>query len=278
MTDAQSQENEYRILVADDEPIVHQMMARIISSSGLPVRLAATASCAEDALAIAKSTCPDICFLDIQMEEMSGLELAANIEDALGYKPVIVYVTAHRRFEYAQEAVRVGAMDYLVKPISTKAVLEALTRAVSRLEALRLDRIEKERLKQQLDAIAPATVAAVGPADRARRAEIVRAMKEFVEQNYAKPIGLSDVGDYLNFSAGYVGSLFKSEVGMSFRAYLRRVRIARAKELMRDPRLNLTEIAQRVGYNDISYFSQSFLQEAGVRPSEYRGGGRNWPK
>ncbi len=278
VTDVGRDENEYRVLVVDDERIVHQMMARIVGSSKLPLRMAGAASSAEEAITIARDVRPDICLLDIEMGEVSGLELVAGLEDALGYRPIVMYVTAHRRFEYAQEAVRLGAIDYIVKPISAKAVVAALARAVNKLEADRLDLIEAERIRRQLESVLPATVSTAGPADRARRADIAHALRSYVDENYAKPISLSDAADHLNFSAGYVGSLFKSELGISFKAYLRRVRVARAKELMRDQRLNLTEIAQRVGYTDVSYFSQSFLEETGVRPSEYRGGGRNWPR
>jgi two-component system response regulator YesN len=129
-----------------------------------------------------------------------------------------------------------------------------------------------------LGSVLPAAVSHVGPAGETRQKSIARAAREYVEQHHAEPLSLTDVSDHLNFSPGYLGALFKAEYGIPLKAYLRRVRIARAKELMRDPRLNLTEVALRVGFEDISYFSQSFLEETGVRPSEYRGGGRHWPK
>lgn len=278
MTGVDHEESIYRVLVVDDEPIVHQMMARIIGASGLRLCLAGTASSGAEALAAAHELRPDICLLDIQMDDMTGLDLAAGLEETLGYRPAIVYVTAHRRFEYAQEAVRLGAVDYLVKPISRENVLNALARAISGLESSRLEQLEAEQLRRQLESVLPATVSQAGPAETARRSHIARAVRDYVDANFAEPISLTDVSDHLNFSSGYLGSLFKAEFGISFKEYLRRVRVARAKELMKDHRLNLSEIAQQVGYADISYFSQSFLQETGVRPSEYRGGGRNWPK
>lgn len=278
MTDIDPSDSSYQVLVVDDEPIVHQMIGRIIGESDLPLRLAATASSGSEALALARGIRPDICLLDIQMDDMTGLELAAGMEQDLGYRPAIIYVTAHRRFEYAQEAVRLGAVDYLVKPIPRKSVLTALGRAIARLEAARLEQLEAQHLKRQLEAVLPATVARAGPAEATRRSNIAHAVRDYVDAHFGEPIGLSDVSDHLNFSSGYLGSLFKAEYGVSFKEYLRRVRVARAKELMQDPTLNLTEIAQRVGYTDISYFSESFLQETGVRPSEYRGGGRNWPR
>jgi len=267
-----------RLIIVDDEPIVHRMVAQIIDQSDLPVTVAGAFASGPEALAAASELSPDIALLDIQMDEMNGLELAHNISEKLGYRPIVIYLTAHRSFDYAQEAMRLGAMDYLVKPIRRADVLAALGRAVRRVEAERLERIERERLRNQLGSVLPAAVSHVGPAEETRQRSIARAAREFVDEHYAEPLSLADVSDHLNLSPGYLGAIFKAEYGIPLKAYLRRVRIARAKELMRDPRMNLTEVALRVGFEDISYFSQSFLQETGVRPSEYRGGGRRWPK
>lgn len=267
-----------RLIIVDDEPIVHRMVTRIIDQSDLPLKVVGTFESGPEALGAVPDLSPDICLLDIQMGEMNGLELAQNLSERLGYRPIVIYLTAHRSFDYAQEAMRVGAMDYLVKPIRQADVLAALGKAVGIVEAKRLERIEHERLREQLESVLPAALSHVGPAGETRQKSIARAAREYVEQHYAEPLSLTDVSDHLNFSPGYLGAIFKAEYGIPIKAYLRRVRIARAKELMRDPTLNLTEVALRVGFEDISYFSQSFLEETGVRPSEYRGGGRHWPK
>ncbi len=268
----------YRVLVVDDEPIVHSMMERILCGCGLPVALAGTASSGEEAIQKAHIVHPQICLLDIQMGEMNGFELASRLGESLGYQPAVIFITAYRRFEYAQQAIRLGAVDYVVKPIRRENVIEALRATVSRLQAERLERIEKERIMEILGSIMPAAVTPDGPAACSRVASIARAAREFVDEHYSEPITLSTVADRLSLSSGYLGQIFKADSGVSFRAYLRRVRVTRAKELMTDLTLNLSQIADRVGYDDISYFSRSFLEETGVRPNEYRGGGRRWPR
>lgn len=278
MTHNDSVQNTCKLLVVDDEPIVHRMIERIVHASELPLDMVGAFSSGAEALAAAAELRPHICLLDIEMSEMNGLELARHLIDLLGYKPVVIYLTAHRSFDYAQEAVRVGAIDYLVKPIRRTDVLAAMGRAVGLVEAARLDQIEHQRLRGQLESVLPAALSSVGPAEQTRQASIAQAARVFIDEHYAEPLSLADVSADLNFSPGYLGALFKAEYGIPLKAYLKRVRIARAKELMHDPRLNLTEVALRVGYEDISYFSQCFLDETGVRPSEYRGGGRHWPK
>lgn len=278
MTYTDSVQNTCKLLVVDDEPIVHSMIERILEGSGLPIAMVGAFTSGLGAIQAARELCPQICILDIEMGEMNGLELAGRLIDTLGYRPVIVYLTAHRRFDYAQEAVRLGAIDYLVKPIRRIDVLATLGKAVSRVEATRLEHNEAVRLRKQLESILPAAVSSAGPAEETRHSSVARTARQYIDEHYAEPICLADVADHLHFSPGYLGALFKAEFGIPLKAYLRRVRMARAKELMRDPRLNLTEVALRVGYEDISYFSQCFLDETGVRPSEYRGGGRHWPK
>lgn len=278
MDEQNLQEMSYRLIVVDDEPIVHSMVERIVRESDLPLNVAGAFASAHEALAAAPGLLPHICLLDIEMAGMNGLELGKRLCDALACKPEIVYLTAHRKFDYAQQAVRLGALDYLVKPIRARDVISALAKAIGSVEAARLKQTETQRLRDQLGSVLPAVVSSAGPADKTRQAAIARAAMQYVDKHYSKPISLADVAEHLNFSSGYLGSMFKAEYGIALKAYLKRVRIARAKELMLDPRLNLTEVAQRVGFEDISYFSQCFLEETGVRPSEYRGGGRRWPK
>lgn len=73
---------------------------------------------------------------------------------------------------------------------------------------------------------------------------------------------------YLN--ADYLARLFKKEVGMSIGAYLHECRIQEAKKLLLQAELPINEVAQRVGYDNFSYFSYLFRKRTGVSPNEYR--------
>ncbi|HEY3297127.1 MAG TPA: response regulator [Armatimonadota bacterium] len=264
----------YRILAVDDEPIVHRMVAAILEDSDLPVRIVGTASSGEDALRLAHELQPDVCILDINMEGMNGLELAARLSEVLESRPRIVYLTAYDRFEYAQQAIRVGADEYILKPIRRQELLAALGKIVNSLQSERISKLEMESARQYLGALAPA---AEKPAE-SRVASIVRDVRQYIEDHYAEDISLTTAADDLCLSAGYLGSVFKGGSGFSFRAYLRAVRVNHAKKLMQESRHNLSEIAQSVGYEDVNYFSQAFLAETGVRPGEYRGSGKRWVK
>lgn len=74
----------------------------------------------------------------------------------------------------------------------------------------------------------------------------------------------------MNISPYYFSKLFKEEAGENFIEYLTKVRIAHAKELLRNPALSIKEICILSGYSDPNYFSRIFKKQEGLTPSEYR--------
>lgn len=74
----------------------------------------------------------------------------------------------------------------------------------------------------------------------------------------------------LGISSGYLGSLFKEEMGVSLRKYARNMRINRAIQLFYYPELSISEIAFRCGFSDVFYFSKAFKEYTGKSPRQYR--------
>ncbi|SKA98087.1 two-component system, response regulator YesN [Caloramator quimbayensis] len=98
----------------------------------------------------------------------------------------------------------------------------------------------------------------------------IRISKQFINENYMKPITLKEVSDYVGFNDSYFSYLFKKENGITFLDYLSEVRMNKAKELLKNTDLSVAEICERVGYNDLKYFVKSFKKFTGIKPSEYR--------
>ncbi|HEY3417335.1 MAG TPA: response regulator [Armatimonadota bacterium] len=271
-------ENRYQVMSVDDEPIVHKMLAQIIGDSDLPLALVDTALSGSEALKKAPEIRPHIFIVDIHMEDIDGLELVDRLQALLDYRPHFIYLSAFNNFEYAQRALHLGAVEYLLKPINREELLAAFKRAINALQAERVKRLELEHLQGRLASLLPQLGIDAERPRESRNAALARAVRQYVEEHYCERISLASVADHLQLSPGYLGSLFKQESGVAFRAFLRAVRITHAKEMMSDPRFNLTEVARAVGYDDLNYFSQAFLEESGMRPSEYRGEGRRWAK
>lgn len=122
----------FRVLVADDEPLARSMVATLLRADE---EIEAVFECADSKTAqdVIRHKRPDIVFLDIEMPEVTGLDLARELtEDG----PVVVFVTAFSR--YAPEAFDVNASDYVLKPFSDQRFAEAVNRAKRRVRERRL--------------------------------------------------------------------------------------------------------------------------------------------
>ncbi len=91
-----------------------------------------------------------------------------------------------------------------------------------------------------------------------------------IEKNYAQDISLKTMAYELNINAAYLGQLFKSETGQLFSAYLNRIRIQNAEKLLLETNDTLSEVSQKCGYANISYFYNIFKKSTGQTPSQYR--------
>lgn len=91
-----------------------------------------------------------------------------------------------------------------------------------------------------------------------------------IKQNYDKDICVSDLADTVNISTRYLSKIFKEDTGVTIMQYLNNYRINRSIDLILNSTLPITTIAQKVGMNDISYFSKQFKKTIGESPSSYR--------
>jgi two-component system LytT family response regulator len=125
---------DWRVLLVDDEPPALKRMAVLVSRvPGFSV----VATCAHggEAVAATLETQPDVVLLDIQMPGITGIDVVREVGADM---PLVIFVTAHD--EFALDAYRLRAFDYLVKPVDADQLRDSLERAGSRLRADRLCR------------------------------------------------------------------------------------------------------------------------------------------
>ncbi|MDO9164210.1 MAG: sigma-54 dependent transcriptional regulator [Methylococcaceae bacterium] len=134
-----------RILVVDDEPDIRRLISEILQDEGYQV---ATAENAAEARALKKTTSPDLILLDIWMPDSDGITLLREWVTEKKLLSPVVMMSGHGSVEAAVEATRLGAYDFLEKPLSMAKLLLIVERA---LEASNLQ-IENAGLKQQLSA------------------------------------------------------------------------------------------------------------------------------
>jgi AraC-like DNA-binding protein/ligand-binding sensor protein len=99
---------------------------------------------------------------------------------------------------------------------------------------------------------------------------LVRRARAYILANQADPIDLAKVAQAMHVSTFYFCKLFKKATGLTFTEYLSRVRVEKAKHLLLNPHLRISEIAYDVGFQSLTHFNRVFRQVAGQSPSEYR--------
>jgi DNA-binding response OmpR family regulator len=133
------------ILIVDDETSLRQTLARILQRAGFEVT---TAAAGNEALALLTQQSFDLIYLDIRMPDISGLEVLKTIHAKLPELPVILF-TAQPDLNSAVEALRSGAIDYLLKPLKPQTVID---RTQSILASKQKERRKRE-LQRQIDAL-----------------------------------------------------------------------------------------------------------------------------
>ena len=105
-----------RVFIADDEMWIIIGLKKLIEKSGLPFQVIGEANNGVAALEEIEEKKPDVLFTDIRMPGYNGLELMEKL-NGKGLSPKVVFISGYADFEYAQSAIRLGAFDYLIKPI-----------------------------------------------------------------------------------------------------------------------------------------------------------------
>ena len=121
--------NVIKAIIVDDEQRARNVLSNLIKRCDLDIDILAQCSCLEDAVAKIKELQPDVVFLDVQMPNYAGYEIA-NFFEEMNFD--IIFVTAFD--EYAIKAFELSAIDYLVKPIDRKRLIEAVDKLQNKIE------------------------------------------------------------------------------------------------------------------------------------------------
>ena len=141
-------------LIADDEPLLREALTRQLAQAWPELEVVAQARNGREAIRFFEAKRPDICFLDVHMPGVSGIEAARQI----GRRAHLVFVTAYD--QYAVQAFAQGVLDYLVKPVEPARLAETVARLMERLRAAQpatnTDALLQQLAQQLQRAAAPA--------------------------------------------------------------------------------------------------------------------------
>lgn len=250
-----------KVLVVDDEAIVRKGIVLETDWKALNCVVVGEASNGEEGLEAVERFRPDLIVCDIKMPKMSGIEMLTTIRERGDNTPVI-FLTAYSDFSYAQQAIRLSASDYLLKPFEDGELEKTVLKICGQIQ----DRRKSSNETRAEDVLSEDLIAKKGD-----KSKYVSEAIRYIGENFGNPdISIKTVADSIGISEGHLSHVFKSETEYTVNAYITRYRIKAAMRLLEDCRYKVYEVAEMVGYRDITYFSTTFKKVTGFNPSDYQ--------
>ncbi|MFS0643600.1 response regulator [Siminovitchia sp. 179-K 8D1 HS] len=241
----------YTILLVDDEKWVRTALKHTIARTGLPFEVVGECTNGLEALDFLKEHSVDLVMTDVRMAVMDGLAFVTSLVNE-NRQTDCVMISGYDEFHYVQHALRSGVIDYLLKPVE----LEDMKKCLEKWEKLRLKNNHPENTF-------------VKEPDPSELSTVEKVMR-YVKSKMPGEVTLAETANYVHLNPSYLSKLFKDKTNQNFVDYVIEIRMDEAKKLLETTSLRINEIADRLGYSDITYFSNLFKRKTGVTPSEYR--------
>ena len=227
------------ILIVDDEPLVRASLRFALKELTMGCQVVGEAENGEDALEQYRHLLPDVEITDVRMPGMNGLDFIETVRRT-DHVTQFIIVSGFSEFEYARQAIRFGVRDYVLKPVKSQELGDALINCMDRIT------------------------------------EVCEAMPEgrklvsYIQEHYGSPLKLDQLSTLFNFSPKYISCLVKNEVGLAFSDFLISLRMKRAAELLGRTHQDVQTISRSVGYDDTQYFHRIFKKTTGKTPLQFR--------
>lgn len=260
----------YKVVIVEDEKRVRQGIVMGTDWSKINCAVMGEASNGEEGIGIIRKCRPDIVITDIRMPKMTGLEMIQAIQE-YDLSPCVIFLTAYDDFAYAQQALKLGAVDYLLKPFKDGQLEEAVLGVIAKKQ-------KEEQRREQENSELRDELRGDLHLDKGNKSKYIMDAIAYIGQNYANPnISVGDVAESLGISEGHLSFLFRKETDSTLMAYVTKCRMRAAMNLLKNYRCKVYEAAEQAGYRDITYFSKTFKKYVGVSPSEYQSRYRGEP-
>ncbi|MDP4181964.1 MAG: response regulator [Bacillota bacterium] len=289
-----------KVVIIDDEEIIREGLRKIIDWESMNCEIIGEAEDGEEGLELINSLQPDIIFTDIRMSSKSGLEMISEIK-CIKEDSKIIILTGFRDFEYAQEAIKLGAFRFLLKPSKVEEISQAVKDAIKEIKKIKAKKEQYKLLVKKANEINGSKKYYLpefqdanndssnsdysvfnleGSEDKSNSKEsgestknskyLVNRALAYLKVNFSKNINLKTLSEELYISTWYLSKLLKKETGNNFIDILNNIRVEEAKKLLGDPKYKIYEIAEVVGFSDVTYFYRLFKKLTGMTPMEYK--------
>ena len=249
-----------KILVVDDEEIIVQGLISIISQFESIPFIVKGSDNVYAALDLFDELEPELIIIDINMPVMNGFDFIRQICQRKQDTKFLI-LTGHDEFDYARQAVRFKAVDYLLKPVDRNELYNVI-------EKVNMDILGNGNVTERyLEVIKPF----IKEFDKQKLSYHLLKILDYIDKYYNKNISLTQLSEYSGLNANYICMLFKREMDISYLNYLDIVRLKRASYfLVNDHKKTIIEIAKTIGYQTERQLYKMFKKKIGITPNQFR--------
>ncbi len=209
-------------------------------------------------LEMALSVLPDLIISDIMMPGMDGLEMCGQLKNDIRTSHIpIILLTAKAGKESRIKGLRTGADDYLIKPFDSQVLRLKVENMIEQTRRV------QEKFSNELS-IRPGKVR-MQSMDEKFLQKVMTIIEEEMGNEF---FSVDDLAANVGFSTSQLNRKLKALVNETSNQLIRHFRLIRAKELIEQKAASVSEIAYRVGFNNLSYFAKSYKETFGILPSE----------
>ncbi len=242
----------WKVLLVEDESLIRKGIRMTVNWGALNCMVVGEAENGEEGLKAVLDLHPDLIITDLRMPKMDGLEMLKKLREE-GNEAAVIVLTAYDQFSYAQSALRLGVVDYLLKPFHDGELEEAI---------LRIKKREGEQKEK------PLTFSELKTEGMSR---YISEAAEYISLHSGNPdLTVGEIAGKLGISEGHLSHTFKRETGQTILSYITGCRIQKATLALKSGKYKVYEVAEMAGYRDITYFSTTFKKLVGKSPSEYQ--------
>jgi two-component system, response regulator YesN len=252
----------YKLLIIDDEPQILEGMKRILDWKQYGFSRIDTCESTEAAMSKVVDLIPDVAIFDVCIGKNLGYETIYKLNE-LQIPTKYVIMSGYSEFKYAQEAVRCGVKDYLLKPVDRTKLQQVIEKIIVEDLGGTIGNISCESLNK--DPVLGVSYDSLS--------KLVNRILLMIKTEYAHNITLKSVAERFQMNSTYLGQLFLKESKMKFSEYLMAYRMLLAQERIQSSDEKISSIALSVGYNNLNYFYTHFQSFFGKSPSDLRGKG-----
>jgi len=230
------------LLIVDDEEMLLELMSESLGRHFNVI----TARSGNKALEQIITGRIDCVTLDMELPDIDGVEILKRLRHHDKSLPVLV-VTGKSCLEYAEKCADCGVSAYIKKPFQMPDLVQRITELFTSIQHDKgpfiSERIQHPKLKKALACI---------------------------QMNYCEAPGIESLAHSLDVSSGYLSRLFKKELGMTFSRYLNRLRVGKAKALLKNEDITIAEVMTRAGFKTEQHFFKEFKRVTGMTPGSCR--------